>query len=87
MASTPDGDGSLLDHSVLLYGSNMSDGNIHSAKNLPNAVFGHAYGAIRGGQHIVEPPDTPLANLILSVVNRGGLPLESLGLSTGEVAI
>jgi hypothetical protein len=87
MAGTPDGDGSLLDHSVLLYGSNMSDGNIHSAKDLPNAVFGHAYGKIRGGQHIAEPQDTPLANLILSIVNRGGVPLEFLGHSTGEVAI
>jgi hypothetical protein len=87
LANTPDGDGSLLDHSVLLYGSNMSNSNIHSAKGLPNAVFGRAYGRIRGGQHIVEQPDTPLANLILTVVNRGGVPLEFLGLSTGEVAI
>jgi hypothetical protein len=87
LANTSDGDGSLLDHSVLLYGSNMSNSNIHSANNLPNAVFGGAYGRIRGGQHIVEQPDTPLANLILAVVNRGGVPLEFLGLSTGEVAI
>jgi hypothetical protein len=86
MANTPDGDGSLLDHSVLLYGSNMSDGNRHSANPLPNAVFGRAYGRIRGGQHLVEAPDTPLANLILTLVNRGGVPLEHLGLSTGEIA-
>jgi hypothetical protein len=86
MADTPDGDGSLLDHSVLLYGSNMSDGNRHSANLLPNAVFGRAYGRIRGGQHIVTAPDTPLANLVLTLINRGGVPLEFLGLSTGEIA-
>lgn len=86
MASTPDGDGSLLDHSILLYGSNMSDGNLHNANPLPSAVFGRAYGRIRGGQHIVEPPDTPLANLLLTLLERGGIPLELFGNSTGDVA-
>jgi hypothetical protein len=86
MATTPDGDGSLLDHSILLYGSNMSDGNMHNANPLPNAVFGRASGRIRGGQHIVEAPDTPLANLLLTLLDRGGVPLEFLGNSTGDVA-
>lgn len=86
MASTPDGDGSLLDHSILLYGSNMSDGNLHNANPLPSAVFGRAYGRIRGGQHIVEAPDTPLANLLLTLLDRGGVPREFLGNSTGDIA-
>jgi hypothetical protein len=86
MAATPDGDGSLLDHSILLYGSNMSDGNMHNANPLPTAVFGHANGRIRGGQHIVEAPDTPLANLLLTLLERGGVPLELLGNSTGDIA-
>ena len=86
LAATPDGDGSLLDHSVLLYGSNMSDSNLHNANPLPSAVFGRAYGRIRGGQHIVEPPDTPLANLLLTLLDRGGIALESLGNSTGDIA-
>ena len=86
LANTPDGDGSLLDHSILLYGSNMSDANLHNANPLPNAVFGHGYGRIRGGQHIIEAPDTPLANLMLTLLDRGGVPLESLGNSTGDIS-
>jgi hypothetical protein len=86
MAATSDGDGSLLDHSILLYGSNMSDGNRHNANPLPTAVFGRANGRIRGGQHILEAPDTPLANLLLTLLERGGVPLEFLGNSTGDIA-
>jgi len=86
MANTPDGDGSLLDHSILLYGSNMSDSNIHNANPLPSAVFGHGGGRIRGGQHIVEAPDTPLANLMLTLLERGGVHVETFGNSTGDIA-
>lgn len=86
LASTPDGDGSLLEHSILLYGSNMSDSNRHNANPLPTAVFGRAYGGIRGGQHIVEAPDTPLANLLLTLLERGGVALDTLGNSTGDIA-
>jgi hypothetical protein len=86
LAATPDGDGSLLDHSIILYGSNMSDSNRHNANPLPSAVFGRGYGRIRGGQHIVEPADTPLANLMLTLVDRAGVPLDFLGLSTGDIA-
>jgi hypothetical protein len=86
LANMPDGDGSLLDHSIMLYGSNMSDSNRHNANPLPTAVFGRASGRIRGGQHIVEAADTPLANLLLSLLDRGGVPLEFLGNSTGDIA-
>jgi hypothetical protein len=85
MGSIPDGDGSLLDHSILLYGSNMSDSNLHNANPLPSAVFGRAYGRIKGGQHIVTEPDTPLANLLLTLLDRGGVALQSIGNSTGQI--
>ncbi len=83
--STPDGDGSLLDHSILLYGSNMSDSNLHNANPLPSAVFGKGFGRIRGGQHIVTEPDTPLANLLLTLLERGGIEVYSIGNSTGQI--
>ena len=83
--STPDGDGSLLDHSILLYGSNMSDSNLHNANPLPSAVFGKGFGRIRGGQHIVTEPDTPLANLLLTLLERGGIEVDSIGNSTGQI--
>ena len=86
MANTPDGDGSLLDHSILLYGSNMSDSNLHNADPLPSAVFGHGYGSIRGGQHLAYEQDTPHANLILTLLDRAGVSQESLGNSTGLLA-
>jgi hypothetical protein len=86
LEATPDGDGSLLDHSILLYGSNMSDSNLHNANPLPSVVFGHGYGAVRGGQHVKFAPDTPHANLILTLLDRAGVPVESLGNSTGDLA-
>jgi hypothetical protein len=85
LKSTPDGDGSLLDHSILLYGSNMSDSNLHNADPLPSVVFGRGYGALRGGQHLKLAQDTPHANLILTLLDRAGVSVESLGNSTGEL--
>ena len=86
LKSTPDGDGSLLDHSILLYGSNMSDSNLHNANPLPSVVFGHGYGALRGGQHLKFAADTPHANLIFTLLDRAGVRVESLGNSTGDLA-
>ncbi len=83
---TPDGDGSLLDHAILLYGSNMSDSNLHNANPLPSVVFGRGYGALAGGQHLEFAADTPHANLILTLLARAGVPVESLGNSTGDLA-
>jgi hypothetical protein len=85
LRNTPDGDGSLLDHSILLYGSNMSNSNLHNADPLPSAVFGHGAGKIRGGQHLHYPQDTPHANLIFTLLERGGIPLEKIGNSSGEL--
>jgi len=86
LRSTPDGDGSLLDHAILLYGSNMSDSNLHNANPLPSVVFGHGYGVLAGGQHLEFAADTPHANLILTLLDRAGVPIDSLGNSTGDLA-
>ena len=86
LRNTPDGDGSLLDHSILLYGSNMSDSNLHNADPLPSVVFGHGYGRLAGGQHLQFAEDTPHANLILTLLDRAGVPIASLGNSTGDLA-
>ncbi|MEJ0039746.1 MAG: DUF1552 domain-containing protein [Gammaproteobacteria bacterium] len=86
MASTQDGDGSLLDHSILVYGSNMSNSDMHNNDPLPIAVFGRAYGKIKGGQHLHYPQDTPLANLWLTLLQRAGIPVETHGISNGTLA-
>jgi hypothetical protein len=86
LRSTPDGDGSLLDHAILLYGSNMSDSNLHNADPLPSAIFGGGNGRLKGGQHLRYEQDTPHANLILTLLERAGVPIESLGNSTGLLA-
>lgn len=86
LAATDDGDGTLLDHSIILYGSNMSDSNLHNADPLPSAVFGRGYGRIRGGQHVAYTQDTPHANLILTLLERAGVTVETLGNSTGILA-
>src|SRR5690606_1797011 len=83
LAKTEDGDGSLLDHSIILYGSNMSNSDLHNNDPLPNAILGKGYGRIKGGQHLKMPKDTPHANLLLTVLNRAGVPVEALGNSTG----
>ena len=76
LAETPDGNGNLLDHSILLYGSNMSNSDMHNNDPLPNVVMGHGYGKIKGGQHLHYPQDTPHANLLLTLLNRGGIPVD-----------
>jgi hypothetical protein len=86
MRSIRDGDGSLLDHSVLLYGSNMSNSNAHNHFPLPNLVLGGASGRLEGNRHLRYPDHTPMTNLILSVLGKAGVDLENLGDSTGKMA-
>jgi hypothetical protein len=86
LAAAKDGDGSLLDHSIILFGSNMSNSDRHNNDPLPSAVFGRAYGRIKGGQHLHYPQDTPHANLLLTLLQRAGVPVESIGDSTGTFA-
>ena len=81
LKSTPDGDGSLLDHSTILYGGALSDGNGHSNDNLPLLVA----GGHRGGRHLAAPAKTPVANLFVAMMNRVGVAVEQFGDSTGKL--
>jgi len=85
LSQIPDGEGSLLDHAVILFGSNMSNSDLHNNDPLPQLIAGHA-GGIRGGQHLAYPQDTPHANLLLTMMQRAGVPVESFGDSTGAFA-
>lgn len=85
LAERPDGDGSMLDHSILLYGSNMSDSNAHSHEDIPSALVGGGCGTIKGGQHLRLTEGTPVSNLMLTVLQRAGVPIESHGDSTGDI--
>ena len=85
LKKTTDGNGSLLDHSLYLYGSGMGNPNVHDHTNLPTIVAGGAAGKMRGGRHIQYDKPTPLANLHLSLLNKVGVPVESFADSTGTV--
>jgi hypothetical protein len=87
LRDTPDGDGTLLDHSLLLYGSGMSNSNQHDHEPLPTIVAGGASGALEGGRHIRAGSGTPMANLLVALLQKLGVPAESFGDSTGVVAI
>ena len=82
LAAMPDGDGSVLDHSIMLYGSNMSNSNAHDEFPLPTIVVGGGSGKIKGGQHLKYPDRTPLANLHLTLLDRAGVPVDKIGNST-----
>jgi len=86
MKQTPDGDGSLLDHSVILYGSNMSNSNAHDHFPLPNLVVGGANGRMKGGRHLRYPDHTPMTNLLMTMLDKVGVKQEALGDSTGTLA-
>jgi hypothetical protein len=85
LKNTPDGEGSLLDHSIVVYGSNMSNSNAHDHFPLPMTVAGGACGKIKGGQHLRYPDHTPVSDLLLTVLDRAGIPLDKLGDSTGTI--
>ncbi|HXS80279.1 MAG TPA: DUF1552 domain-containing protein [Gammaproteobacteria bacterium] len=86
LGSTPDGDGTLLDHALVVYGSGMSNANQHDHHPLPMLVAGGA-GGVRGGRHLAVPEDTAAANLLLGVLQKLDVPLESFADSTGAVEI
>ncbi len=85
LKETPDGDGSLLDHSLILYGSGLGDANVHTHHELPTAVFGGGAGQIKGGRHLKYPKDTPLNNLLVSLLDKGGVRTENFGDATGQL--
>jgi hypothetical protein len=87
LKSTPDGDGSLLDHSLILWGSGMSDSNTHSALDVPLLLAGHASGRMKGDRHIVAPKDTQLANAMLDLAQKFGAEIDRFGVSTGRLTL
>ena len=86
LAKTQDGEGTLLDNSMLLYGSNMANSNLHTNYPLPNIIVGGAAGRLKGGRQVELPERTSISNLHLTVLNKAGLEMKSFGDSTGEIA-
>jgi hypothetical protein len=87
LKSTPDGDGTLLDHSMILYGAGLSDGDQHSHLQLPMVVVGGGAGQLQGNRHIEYVKDTPMSNFLLSVLDKVGVKHEKLGDSTARAAL
>ena len=87
LKATPDGDGTLLDHAMVLYGSSMSNGNQHDHDPLPVILAGGASGQLAGGRHIRTAPHTPMSNLLVTLLNKLGIPADKHGDSTGKVEV
>ncbi|MEO8256304.1 MAG: DUF1552 domain-containing protein [Acidobacteriota bacterium] len=88
LAATPDGDGSILDHSLIVYGSGMSESDTHSRLNIPVAIAGGGAGTLKGNRHIQAPKETPIANLMLDIANKFGCEMDKFGtLSTGRFEV
>jgi hypothetical protein len=85
LKSTPEGDGTLLDHSLFLYGAGLSNPNLHAHYDLPLALVGGAAGQLKGGRHVVYGQETPMTNLLLSLLDKAGVHAETLGDSTGRL--
>jgi hypothetical protein len=86
LSETPDGDaGSMLDNAIILYGSNMSNSDRHNQFPLPTALIGGGCGKLKGNQHLRYPDHTPLANVLLTILERAGVPAEKIGDSTGKL--
>jgi len=84
LRKTPDGDGNLLDNSIILFGSGISNSDRHTHGPLPTVVIGGGGRTIKGGRHLVYPEHTPLTNLQLTLLAKLGVPAEKLGDSNGE---
>ena len=87
LKALPDGDGTLLDHSLVLYGSSLSDGNQHNFSPLPIVLAGHASGKLKGGRHLQFPKDTRMSNLLAAMLNTLNVPTEKFGDGTGVLDI
>ena len=87
LASTPDGDGSLLDHSLILYGSGMSESDTHSRINIPTLLVGKGAGLVKGHQHVAAPKETPMANFLLDLANKFGSTQTTFGISTKRLEV
>jgi uncharacterized protein DUF1552 len=86
LKATPDGDGNLLDHSLILYGSGMSNSNIHNHAPLPVFLAGGAAGRLKGGRHLKYPDNTPMSNLLLTILEKAGVHRDRVGDSTGPLS-
>ncbi len=87
LEATPDGEGSLLDHAMIVYGSGLSDGDRHTHNDLPVVVVGQGAGRLKTGRHLVCAKDTPMTNLFLALLDRMGLPTDPVGDSTATLAL
>ena len=87
LQSTPDGDGTLLDHSLVLYGSGLSDGNQHNHTDLPVLLAGGASGRLKGGRHLRHQKNTPMANLLVAMLDKLDVTTDKLGDSTGPISL
>jgi len=87
MRATPDGDGSLLDHSLIMYGSGMGNGNLHRHSDLPILLAGKLGGKFKTGYHYDYKMDSPMANLLVTILDSAGVPIEKLGDSTGPLKL
>jgi hypothetical protein len=85
LKATPDGDGTLLDHSMIVYGSALADGNAHQHNNLPTVLAGRGNGTLHPGRHVRYADETPITNLYMSMLDRMGVPVEQIGDSTGRL--
>jgi hypothetical protein len=79
LQSLPDGEGNMLDNSILLFGSNMSNSNLHNHFPLPTAIVGGGAGRIKGNRHLRYPDKTPIADMHLTILDRIGVPMETFG--------
>lgn len=87
LRATPDGDGNLLDHMMILYGSGISNSNAHSGQNLPLLLVGGGSGKLKGGRHLKYPNSPPNANLLVTIMDKMGVPVEKVGGSTGKLPV
>jgi hypothetical protein len=85
LASSPDGDGNLLDHTIVLFGAGLSNPNTHSHLDLPVALVGGGAGQLKGGRHVQCAPNTPMTNLLLTMLDKAGVRIDELGDSTGRL--
>jgi hypothetical protein len=87
LRAMPDGDGSVLDHSLILFGSGMSESNVHSRLDIPTLLAGGLAGQIRGNRHMKAPKETPFSNLLLEIANKFGVGIDKFGISTGRFEV
>jgi hypothetical protein len=87
LKSTPDGDGSLLDSSLVYFGAGMSNGLLHDRHNVPAAMIGGANGRLKGNRHIEAAVDEPTSNLLLGMADLLGAEVETIGIATGRLSV